>query len=239
MEIYTCWNCGNCVTEDNKIHTRAFCDECRKNYQEEYEAYMSTYLKMKMEIMWNRAIRCMERQEKVDINQYFDECQYVKDIAFKDFNKFQSSNEMMAAIELLKCRVKTKMQYKILKYRVDFYLPDLKVVLEIDGRLHDFKVKKDSDRDIAILAELNSNDKGWEVVRIPTGYLEMNIKQLVPAIKAVKKEKQRLRRLNGGFIPVSFNRSSAYQNKKIAKLTKDNSLSELDNLLEATAPKEL
>lgn len=239
MKIYQCWNCGDAVADDRNIGERAFCYSCEKNRQKDYDDNMRQYLTMKTKLTWDRSLRFMERQADVDVNSYYEEAMYVKEMALADFNKFQSSYEMMAAMELLKNRIKAKTQYKILRYKVDFLLPDLKVVLEIDGKLHDFKVKKDSDRDVAILTELNSNDRGWEIVRIPTKYLDQNIKQLVPAIKAVKKEKQRLRKANGGFIPASFNRSSAYQNRKIAELSKDSSLKELDSLLEDTTPDEL
>lgn len=239
MKIFTCWNCGKYVTEDLDYHQRVYCQSCLDKKEKEHEAFMNEYLTMKTQIAWERALRHMEFQEKVNINDYYSEAQYVKELALNDFNKFQSSYEMMAAMELLKSRIKCKVQHKILKYKVDFYLPTMKAVLEIDGRLHDFKVKKDSDRDVAILTELNAKEKGWEVVRIPTEYLDKDITKLVPAIAAVRKEKQRLRRLNGGFIPASFSRNATYQTRKIAKITEDSSLKELDNLLEDTIPDEL
>lgn len=239
MEVFTCWECGTYITGDRPIHRRVFCQECKDKYEKEHEKFMNEYLSAKTKISWDRAVRHMEYQDSVNINAYYDEAQYVKELALKDFNKFQSSYEMMAAMELLKNRIKSKMQYKILKYKVDFYIPGLKTILEIDGKLHDFKLKKDSDRDVAILTELNSKDKGWEVVRIPTEYLDKDITKLIPAIKAVKKEKQRLRKMNGGFIPATFSRSAAYQNRKIAKITKDASLKEIDYRLEELAPEEL
>ncbi len=44
----------------------------------------------------------------------------------------------MACIELLRSQIKVKTQQRIGRKRVDFILPDMKVVLEIDGRAPSF-----------------------------------------------------------------------------------------------------
>lgn len=238
MNIYPCWNCGSMVSVPRKYQARIFCEGCKEIHEADKRTTLNEYLEKKMVIMWERAVNNIEKQEKTYMADYYDEALYVKELALKDYNKFQSSAEMMAAMELLRSRVKAKMQHKILRYRVDFFLPQLKVVLEVDGKLHDFSQKKDSNRDVAILSELNSTEKGWEIVRIPTKYLEENLGQLVPAIIAVKKEKQKLRRANNGFIPASFSRRDAFQQRAIAQNLKDEALSEIDKLLDETAPAE-
>lgn len=238
MMVYPCWNCESLVSVPRKINTRIFCEGCREEYDKAKAEVLDEYLEKKILVMWERAVNNIEKQEKCSMADYYDEAHYVKELALKDYNKFQSSAEMMAAMELLRKRVKTKVQHKILKYRVDFYLPELKIILEIDGKLHDFRQKKDSNRDVAILAELNANDKGWEITRIPTKYLEENLSQLVPAILALKKEKQKLRRANNGFIPASFSRRDAFQQRVVAEHLNDPALNEIDKLLDETAPAE-
>lgn len=240
IKTNTCWNCGELFATENDCSERFYCEECRKTIDEKYQIFLNKYIDMKTVVMWNRAVRTMERQPKLNINHYYDEANYVKELASKDHNKFQSSAEMIAAIQLLKQRVRAKAQYKILRYRVDFLLPNLKTVLEVDGNLHKYKIKKDSNRDIAIMAELNKDDEGWEIVRIPSKYIEENVRQLVPAILAMRKEKRRLRKENGGFMPASFSRRDAYINNEIAKMVgnkKDERL--MTELLENTEPSEL
>jgi len=202
-----CWHCGEKHTGIN-TPIRSYCEGCAEKHNEEDEQLMNGYLEAKTKVMWRRAVNNLEKQN-LKMSEYYEEAQFVLALALEDYNKFQSSPEMMAAMQLLKERVKAKTQYRIGRYRADFVLPELKVVLEIDGKLHDYKVKKDSKRDAAILNELNAEDTGWEVIRIPVVHIDQNVSKLVPAIKALYKEKQRLRRKHGGFIPTYFSKHEA------------------------------
>lgn len=225
----TCWRCGINFT-GTETHEREYCSDCQEKHEEEDKELLDKYLELKTRVMWRRAVNDLEKQW-LNMDEYYEESKYVLELALSDYNKFRSSPEMMAGIELLKNRVRAKTEYPILRYKVDFFLPDLKVVLEIDGRLHDFKVKKDSNRDVAILNELNKNDTGWEIIRIPTKYILENVKQLVPAIKAVYEEKQRLRRENGGFIPSYFSkRDLTQQLKAISDIDTEEAKKDRDNL---------
>jgi len=114
---------------------------------------------------------------------------------------FQSSDEIMAAIELVAKGVKTRHQVKFgSRYRADFVLPELKVVLEIDGTIYHTKntIGKESIRDSLIVASLGPK---WEVVRIPTDLIEENVTKLLPAIKGVLKKRALLRKQYGGVLP--------------------------------------
>lgn len=212
-KVRICWRCGDYFNGTN-VEGRDYCSECKGDQEKEEEELLENYLKQKMLIMWRRAVNKLGRQD-VDIDNYYDEAQYVKELSLKDFNKFQSSPEMIAAMELLRCRVKTKVQHKISKYRVDFFLPELSVVLEIDGNLHDYRIKKDSNRDVAIMNELNKDGRNYEILRIPAKYIEENVKQLVPAIKGLYKERQRLRKKNGGFLPTYYSKHDTMQQLKV------------------------
>lgn len=225
-----CWRCG-CYFRGRNRRFREYCDNCFELFQQEDKQLMNEYLEKKIRIMWRRAVNNLEKQN-LRMDDYYYEAQLVLELALSDYGKFRSSPEMMAAMELLKNRIKTKAEYKILKYRVDFFLPDLKVVLEIDGRLHDFKVKKDSNRDVAILTELNKEETGWEIIRIPTKYIEQNVKQLVPAIKGLYKERQRLRRKNGGFLPAYYSKHDTAQQLKVIKDLKDEKSNQDVDILE-------
>lgn len=225
-----CWRCGEYFGGKN-ARGREYCDDCIELFQEEDKELMDRYLEKKIRIMWRRAVNNLEKQS-LRMDDYYYEAQAVLELALSNYGKFRSSPEMMAAMELLKNNIKIKTEYKILKYRVDFFLPDLKVVLEIDGRLHDFKVKKDSNRDVAILTELNKGETGWEIIRIPTKYIEQNVKQLVPAIKGLYKERQRLRRKNGGFLPAYYSKHDTAQQLKVIKDLKDEKSNQDVDILE-------
>ena len=207
--IGICWYCGNDIEHEyEKPHNRLFHPECYQKFQIERDKQLNEYLKLKTEIMYERALRDMEKQDHICLADYYDEAQLVHDMAIADFNKFQSSDEMMTAMELVRMRVKAKVQFKLGRRRIDFLLPELKVALEIDGSLHKFKVVKDSQREIEILNKLNENDSGWDVIRIPTELIEQNLTKLVPAIKALYKKRQQLRKDNSGFIPLYWSRTN-------------------------------
>ena len=74
------------------------------------------------------------------------------------------------------------MQYKIGRYQVDFLLPEIGVVLEIDGDRHKYKKNYDNARDAYIKKQLGY---GWDIVRIKTEYLDKNASKLVEAINGV------------------------------------------------------
>ncbi|MDR1628544.1 MAG: DUF559 domain-containing protein [Oscillospiraceae bacterium] len=106
----------------------------------------------------------------------------------------------MVALELARRRVKESHQVKILKYTVDFVLPDEKVVLEIDVKLFHGKDKHEYQqrRDKAILKDLGSD---WDVIRISTDHINKNVAQLMTAIKTIKRKRKFLKEDYGGKIP--------------------------------------
>ena len=105
---------------------------------------------------------------------------------------FQSTEEVMVALELIRLKIKAHHQVKIYNYRIDFILPDYKVALEIDGKLFHGKEKKEYEelRDETIRNKLGD---GWEVIHIDTETINMNITRLMPAIRAVLKRRQRVK----------------------------------------------
>ena len=198
---YPCWGCDTPVRSySSEPQLRPFCPDCKEEFAINKEETLKKYVILKTRVMHERAIRFIEKQN-CNIAMYKEPAEVVLEFALASPEKFGSSHEMMAAMELIRNEVKIKLQHKISKHRVDIFIPDMKVVLEVDGYMHVTRTLKDSKRDVTILNELGA---GWEVVRIPTKHLETNLKQLVPAIKAVYKEKQELRRKHGGFIPTYF-----------------------------------
>lgn len=210
QKIKTCWYCGTKGYQERSFgetyyENRYFHNDCFDKYESEKESNLKKYVELKTKVMHERALRMLEKQ-KVDLENYYDESDAVLEKSLEEPGKFLSSAEMVAAMELLRNRVRFKKEHQVGNHRVDFLIPSLKVVLEIDGKLHGFQKIKDTKRDGTILNVLNENDKGWEVVRIPTKYIEQNVKQLLKAIVEMKKHKQELRRKNGGFIPTYFSR---------------------------------
>lgn len=102
---------------------------------------------------------------------------------------YRSTEEIMAAIELLKNGVKTIHQQKIGRYSVDFVLPEYKVLLEIDGKPfhNNHTLEKEGIRDGQILLSVGV---GWEIIRIDTDKINKDIRKLLPSIEAILEYRQ-------------------------------------------------
>ena len=206
----------------DEIHQREFCEKCFEEYKAEREADKKEYIRLKKKLMYERAVRIAERQN-IDIYEYQEALEAVKEFSEENPDKFDSAHEMLAAAMFIYYEVQAKTQHKVGKYRVDFLLPDLKTVFEVDGDSHKHTLFYDNQRDEEIRSILG---KEWEVVRISTKYIEENVELLVEAIKTIKSEKQKIRRENYGILPEWYsNRQKARKPKKI-KATGDDLLLE-------------
>lgn len=216
MPYFECWRCGTLVqacVEDPKI--RLFCPDCKIEHPKELEAKRQEYMKLRMELMWERAIRTVEKQHDAKMYLYLEPAKVVREKALNDVEAFDSAHEMIAAIELLRVPTKVKIHPTVGKHKPDFMLPNEKVILEIDGYMHKHRKKEDYQRDIEIRQELGAE---WEVVRIPTRYLEQNSGALYTAIKQLKRYQQKLRRQNSGLLPPNYSGRDAVAWKKVMQV---------------------
>ena len=108
---------------------------------------------------------------------------------------FQSTEEIMVGIELIKDKVKVIHQQKIGRYKADFVLPELKTILEVDGKIYHGDKFAEGKRDGLILLTMGLD---WHIVRIDTGKINNSIQSLLPAIKAIitKQNESRMRVAN-------------------------------------------
>lgn len=221
----TCWECGRKEAKEHfnlfsqegdmrfpilkDIHQREYCEECFQRIAEEQAKDKTDYIRLKQKLMFERALVMFERQG-ADIYEYREAISAVQEHVAKNPEKYQSSHEILTAIVLVENELQVKVQCPIGQYRVDFLIPRLKVVLEIDGYMHDYRTGYDSNRDIAIRQALG---KDWETVRIPTKYIEQNAELLVEAIKTMKADIQRVRSENHGLLPGWYSKRSRSQKK--------------------------
>ncbi len=187
-EIRTkCWICGKEVISNDK--KRSFCPECLSAYKEDLKDKRSQMVYLKKFFMFDRAMELLEKQGH-DFNKHREEIEAVKDKFWENPDKFDSADEIMAALILVENRIYAKMQYKIARYQVDFLLPDYHVILEIDGDRHRYRVGCDSVRDESIKYLLCPD---WEIIRIPTKCIEQNANKLIIAINKILEVRE-----NGG-----------------------------------------
>lgn len=216
-----CWLCGEEMPYSNSLK-RTYCSNCKEKAKEKQKKLINDYLKHKTLIMYENALEKMEKQ-KIDMSFYYEACQVVKERALKDYNTFDSALEIMTCIELINNEIMVKPQVEFGKYKVDFMLPDLKIILEIDGYWHNNskKMLSDAKRDIKILNQLGP---GWEIIRLKTTQIEKRLNTLVDNIKKIYNERQLLRKRNRGILPDNYDDYTKILYKNILGIYKyDNS----------------
>lgn len=189
-----CWNCGKEATTTRPYfdghswttprpskYRRCYCESCLKETQAKEVEERKIYIKLRKREMFYRACNILENQH-TDMYDYQEAIEVVWDFLEENPDKFDSSYEVLTAIVLIHDHIHAKMQYKVGKYQVDFLLPELLVVLEIDGERHKHKKEYDSVRDKEIKKMLGPY---WEIIRIPTEHLDKNAKKIPTAIEKV------------------------------------------------------
>jgi very-short-patch-repair endonuclease len=200
-----CWICGKDIVESfgaMDIMSGRFCKEHWREHQKQYKQTVTEYLKLKTQIMFERAIRLLENTG-INMTDIKREAQAVQKHSVDSPESYKSSQEMVTAVIMLKAGYDFELNYKIGKYIVDMYLPDLKLIVEVDGERHDNRKLQDSKRDTELRRMLGDE---WEVIRIPTQYIEQNTAKIPEAVTALAKQKRDLRKKNGGFLPNSYSK---------------------------------
>jgi very-short-patch-repair endonuclease len=177
-----CRICGAPVNSWSYIRSVQYtCKDCRtelvRQTREEGNAVDTDKKQKKLEV-------AVKRISKVtDIAPYDDAIRLVKKYLYRR-GWYQSTEEIMVALELIRRGIKAHHQVRIFEYCVDFILSDMKVALEIDGKIYHGKdnLKYQSIRDEAIIYKLG---EGWEMIRITTDNINQNVTRLIPGINAV------------------------------------------------------
>lgn len=198
-----CWKCGAQATKsrfdlipDDFRHPkdwslydryRAYCDQCFADVQSQEKQERDEYIRLKKRQMFRMACDNLEKQG-ADMYVYRDAINAVEEVVAEKPDNFDSSYEVLAAIVLVHNRIRSKMQYKVAGYQVDFLLPDKLVVLEIDGDRHKHRKGYDSARDEKIKQALGGY---FEIIRIKTEYLDKKAEALPMAIDKVVEARER------------------------------------------------
>lgn len=193
-----CWKCGKKIPQEEFFgNSRRFCERCEEQHLSDYQTVVTEYSVLKTKVMFERAMRIMEKA-RVNMTKYKRFANAVQRHAESNPGQYFSSYEMIVAVILLSADYDFEMNKKIGNYRTDVYIPDLHICLEIDGERHKHSKKEDGQRDINIRQLLGWE---WEIVRIPTKYIDENPEKIIEAMNAVYSKKKELRGKNNGILP--------------------------------------
>lgn len=172
-------------------NTKYTCPNCR-------ELLVGRQFDMKLNNCLSKQERCLNRaidriSKQTNIKKYESAIAWIRK-HLGNSSWFQSTEEVMVAMELIRKGVKAHHQVKVYNYSVDFVLPDLKVALEIDGKLYHGKDKEkySEERDMLICDKLG---EGWEIIHIDTDNINRNVTKLMVAINAVLRRRKKIKTL--------------------------------------------
>lgn len=202
-EKFKCWMCGRSIEFYTEPIERVYCNACKIRKNNKHKELIREYAALKVRIMHENALRIMEKSQKCYMHEYLESANRIYEMALDNTEAFMSAHEMIVGMVLDNYGIGYESNHKILNYRVDFYIPEFKVFLEVDGDQHRHRFDYDNKRDIQIRKELGSE---WESIRIPTKYIEENPEKIPDAIEEMAKEKRRLRKKFGGYMPYGFSK---------------------------------
>lgn len=171
--LIPCSRCGRKVKRTMYGRNKIFiCDACALGEKKKHEALRQEFLdeiETKGERRFKAAIEELRKQVK-DIKRY--------DKAIKAararLEKYGSIPEAMVAIELLKLGYSIVPQQKVGGYRVDFYVPKERFVVEVDGEIF-HRNNRNKDREAIVQVTLGLDVK---IIHIPAELIRNHITRL-------------------------------------------------------------
>jgi len=102
------------------------------------------------------------------------------DICRKATYKYGSIPEAMLAIELIRKGYRIITQQKVGKYRVDFALPNEKLIIEVDGSIYHTNKQKELEREASINYAIGLD---WRFIHIPAESISKDVRRVVRLLK--------------------------------------------------------
>lgn len=181
-----CWLCGIELTDDLETPVvRCYCNKCNDYLHTVKKQEQEEYVRLKKKRMLDTALDKLENQG-LDMYEYKEAINAVSEFLQENPDKFDSSEEVMAAIILCYNEINCIYQFKVLNYQCDICITDWKVIVEIDGDRHLPRREKDNYRDIEIISELGEE---WNIIRIKAELIDTKAENLIKAIKAVMRKR--------------------------------------------------
>lgn len=193
-----CFQCGKETQTMNYIHgLKYLCPNCKLENKLADKEKQKEQNKDKKEKRFANAIKRIEKQ--TDLTPYKSAIDRVRE-KLHTHGYFDSTEEIMVAIELLKNKIGFIHQKKLRRYYLDFVIPSKKIVLEVDGStFHTEETKKrEAIRDDLIVLNYGVD---WEVIRISDKLINQDITKLVTALETIKQRRKEIKLQYNGHLP--------------------------------------
>lgn len=168
-----CIFCGTLLDEENK--NKYACNDCLNKFNILKQLTKADNAREKISKATQKYLR-----RKYD---YQEERDNVALKMLKDGFVFKSTDEMCFAMQLEKEKIRYFPNYKIGNYSVDFLLPDMKRIIEIDGEIYHTNENKEFIRERSIMSMVGEE---YEIIRIPASYVPnfiiKNLREIVEFI---------------------------------------------------------
>lgn len=179
MYLIPCSKCGNIIMRKQYASDKIYlCDYCKlslKEKQKEAQLQELMATKSRKETLFDKAIEEIRKQVD-DMTEYQKPIQ----LALTKVERYGSIPEMIVAIELLRLKYAIIPQQKVGEYKVDFAIPSIKRVIEVDGSIYHAN-RLESLRDAKIKLRLGD---GWDIIHIPAELIRKHIRTLESVIKS-------------------------------------------------------
>ena len=188
--LIPCESCGSIT--DKQVYrrdVRHLCDRCK------LKAYTLIHRKRKFanEEVLSEIVTPKQRQFDKAVDEirkldrlHFDKYEKAIQRAETRCEDYGSIPEAMVVIELLRLGYKIIPQAKVAKMKVDFALPDEKVIIEVDGSIYHSK-EDNAYRDHAIKYHLGEE---WEVIHIPAEQIRKHLTKMRKIMKMLQQQKK-------------------------------------------------
>ena len=140
-KVDRCFCCGEEFKNTQGSTYRPRCNTCIEKDTERLNDIALEVAKLRMQLMHEKAIHKIETCRNAFLyRDILDSIVAIEEMERLKPESFNSASEIVAAIGLYHEGFFFKINHKILTYSIDFYMPDEKICLEIDGGMHDKKM---------------------------------------------------------------------------------------------------
>lgn len=155
-------------------------------------------------------------------------------------NPTKAESLLWNALRTKKLEYKFRQQHPIDNYIVDFVCLSKKLIIEVDGGIHQYQLEKDDERELLL-----KEKKGFKILRFTNDEIINNLQKVISEIEAVLKVLPSGEDLGGDWIPVFTTRPDtifgvsfmvlAPEHDLVPKITTAEQKEAVENYIEATA----